>query len=43
MVKNLASKDLKIYMNNHTIPMYQHTKLQVNRPKGKGDIVIYFW
>ena len=30
MAKHLAGRDLKIYMNNNTIPMYQHAKLQVN-------------
>ena len=43
MANNLAGRDLKIYMNTHIIPMYQHTKLDVNRPKGKGDRAIYSW
>ena len=43
MVKNVASRDLEIYKNTHTTSIYQHTKLQVNRLNGKGDIAIYFF
>ena len=41
MAKKLAGRDLKIYMNVHTTPMYLHTKFYVNRPKDKGNRAIY--
>ena len=40
MTKNTASRDLKIYMEPHSTPIYLSTKLNGNYPKYRGVMVI---
>ena len=39
MCKNVASRDLKIYMTTHTTRMYQPTKFHINWSIGQGDVI----